>query len=108
MKKWKIACAALPSDFDFLPHRDVVVDGLGVQYGKVDGDAVAWRHPDAPCAVLQVGVIIWMTWRVDGALQSCEISAAKCWGSSKAQKCYLQYTKDFLHSHSPVNTTPVF
>lgn len=62
----------------FLPHSDVVVDGLGVQHSKVNGDSVAWWDPDAPCAVLQVGVIIRMTWRVDGALQSSEISTTKC------------------------------
>lgn len=63
---------------DFLPYSDVVIDGLGVQYGKVDGDAVAWRDPDGPCAVLQVGVIVRVTRRVDGALQRSEISTAKC------------------------------
>lgn len=62
----------------FLPHSDVVVDGLGVQYGKVDVDAVAWWDSDGPRAVLQVGVIVRVTWGVDGALQSSEISTTKC------------------------------
>lgn len=48
------------------PDCDVVVYGLGAQHGEVDVDAVAGRHSDAPHAVLEVGVFLRVTRRVNG------------------------------------------
>lgn len=62
---------------EVVPDGDVVVDGLGVEHGEVDVDAVAWRHSDAPYAVFKIGVVGRVSRRVDGPVESCDITTAK-------------------------------
>lgn len=51
-----------------LPDGDVVVDGLGAQDGEVDVNPVTRRNPDAPHTVLEVGVLLRVTGRVNGSI----------------------------------------
>lgn len=61
-----------------LPDGDVVVDRLGVEHGEVDVNAVARRNSDAPYAVFQIGVVGRVARRIDGSVQSRDITTAKC------------------------------
>lgn len=62
---------------EVVPDGDVVVDGLCVEHGEVDVDAVAWRHSDAPYAVFKIGVVGRVARRVDGPIEGCDITTAK-------------------------------
>lgn len=71
-----------------LPDGDVVVDGLGAQHGEVDVDPVAGRHPDAPHAVLEVGVLLRVARGVNGSVQGGDVAAAQgCHTHRHTQKC---------------------
>lgn len=60
-----------------IPHRDVVVHGLGLQQGEVDVDPVAGRHGDQPQAVLQDRVLIGKSGGVDRAVLRRDVVPAR-------------------------------
>lgn len=63
---------------EVIPDGDIVVDGLCVEHGEVDMNAVAWRHSDAPYAVFKIGVVSRVARRVDGPIEGRDITTAKC------------------------------
>lgn len=62
----------------FLPHSDVVVDGLRAEDSEVDVDAITRRNPHAPHAVLEVRVLSWVAGGEDGAIHRSNVSSTQC------------------------------
>lgn len=60
-----------------IPHRDVVVHGLGLQQGEVDVDPVAGGHGDQPQAVLQDRVFVGKSGGIDSAVLRRDVIPAR-------------------------------
>lgn len=50
------------------PDGNVVIYGLSAQYGKIDVNPVSRRNSDTPHTVLEVGVLLRVTRRVNGSI----------------------------------------
>lgn len=60
-----------------IPNCDVVVDSFRLQQGEVDVDTMAGRHGDEPDAVLQDGVLIRKSGRIDGPVLRCHVISTR-------------------------------
>lgn len=62
-----------------LPHGNVVIDRLCVDYREVDVDAVTRGDSDHPHAILKVRIVGWVTRRINCAIHGGYIPTAESW-----------------------------
>lgn len=62
-----------------LPHGDVVIDWLCVDYREVDIDSVTGGNSDCPHAVLEVRILGWVARRINCAIHGGNIPTAESW-----------------------------
>lgn len=60
-----------------LPNCYVVIDRLRIDYREIDVDAVSGRYSDSPHAVLEMGILGWVSGRINCTVHRRDVATTE-------------------------------